>query len=65
MSPLPLETSADGVIRMLGTRVTLDPVWAAFNEAAEEIVQQYRFPWRMPSEITIGRWVSFRASTFS
>jgi uncharacterized protein (DUF433 family) len=40
---LPLETSADGVIRVLGTRVTLDAVWAAFSEGAtaEEIVQQY------------------------
>jgi len=40
---LPLETSADGVIRVRGTRVTLDTVWAAFNESAtaEEIVQQY------------------------
>lgn len=41
--PLPLETAADGVIRVRGTRVTLDTVWAAFNEGAtaEEIVQQY------------------------
>ncbi len=41
--PLPLETNADGVIRVRGTRVTLDTVWAAFNEGAtaEEIVQQY------------------------
>lgn len=40
--PLPLETSADGVIRVRGTRITLDTVWAAFNEGAtaEEIVQQ-------------------------
>lgn len=41
--PFPLETSADGVIRVRGTRVTVDTVWAAFNEGAtaEEIVQQY------------------------
>lgn len=41
--PLPLEASADGAIRVRGTRVTLDTVWAAFNEGAtaEEIVQQY------------------------
>jgi uncharacterized protein (DUF433 family) len=41
--PFPLETSADGVIRVRGTRVTLDTVWAAFNEGAtaDEIVQQY------------------------
>lgn len=40
---LPLETGADGVIRVRGTRVTLDTVWAAFDEGAtaEEIVQQY------------------------
>ena len=41
--PLPLETGPDGVIRVRGTRVTLDAVWAAFSEGAtaEEIVQQY------------------------
>ena len=38
-----LETGADGVIRVRGTRVTLDTVWDAFNEGAtaEEIAQQY------------------------
>ena len=41
--PLPLEMDADGVIRVGGTRVTLDTVVAVFNEGAtaEEIVQQY------------------------
>jgi uncharacterized protein (DUF433 family) len=41
--PFPLETSPDGVIRVRGTRVTLDTIWAAFQEGAtaEEIVQQY------------------------
>jgi uncharacterized protein (DUF433 family) len=41
--PVPLEVGADGLIRVRGTRVTLDTVWAAFNEGAtaEEIVQQY------------------------
>ena len=41
--PFPLETGSDGVIRVHGTRITLDTVWAAFNEGAtaEEIVQQY------------------------
>ena len=41
--PFPLETGTDGVIRVRGTRVTLDTVWAAFQEGAtaEEIVQQY------------------------
>ena len=40
---IPLETDADGVIRVGGTRVTLDTVVAAFNEGAtpEEIAQQY------------------------
>ena len=39
----PLETSPDGVIHVRGTRITLDTVWASFNEGAtaEEIVQQY------------------------
>ena len=40
---LPLHMDSDGVIRVRGTRVTLDTVWDAFNEGAtaEEIVQQY------------------------
>jgi uncharacterized protein (DUF433 family) len=40
---VPLETDADGVVRVGKTRVTLDTVVAAFNEGAtaEEIVQQY------------------------
>lgn len=41
--PIPLETDADGVVRVGGTRVTLDTIVAAFEEglSAEEIVQQY------------------------
>jgi uncharacterized protein (DUF433 family) len=41
--PLPLKTDADGIIRIGGTRVTLDTLVAAFNEGAtaEEIAQQY------------------------
>ena len=41
--PVPLKTDVDGVVRVGGTRVTLDTVVAAFNEgaAAEEIVYQY------------------------
>lgn len=41
--PVPLETGPDGVIHVRGTRITLDTVWAAFDEGAtaEEIVQQY------------------------
>ena len=40
---VPLAMGADGVIRVSGTRVTLDTVLAAFREGAtaEEIVQQY------------------------
>jgi len=41
--PVPLATGADGVIRVAGTRVTLDTVAHAFERGAtaEEIVQQY------------------------
>jgi uncharacterized protein (DUF433 family) len=39
----PLETDADGVVRVGKTRVTLDTIIAAFQEGAtaEEIAQQY------------------------
>lgn len=41
--PLPLEADAESVLRVGGTRVTLDTIVAAFREGAtpEEIVQQY------------------------
>lgn len=41
--PIPLRSDADGVIRVAGTRVTLDTVAYAFKHGAtaEEIVQQY------------------------
>ncbi len=41
--PIPLEMDADGVVRVGGTRVTLDTIVVAFDEGAtaEEIVQQY------------------------
>src|SRR5690349_3599670 len=41
--PVPLATNQDGVVRVGGTRVTLDTVVAAFEEGAtaEEIVLQY------------------------
>ncbi len=41
--PLPLTTDADGVVRVSGTRVTLDTIVAAFHDGAtpEEIAQQY------------------------
>jgi len=40
---VPVRTDADGVIRVGGTRVTLDTLVAAFEAGAtpEEIVQQY------------------------
>jgi uncharacterized protein (DUF433 family) len=40
---VPLAADADGVIRVAGTRVTLDTVAEAFEQGAtaEEIVQQY------------------------
>lgn len=40
---LPLETDADGVVRVGKTRVTLDTVILAFSDGAtaEEIAQQY------------------------
>lgn len=40
---LPLETDADGVVRVGETRVTLDTIIMAFTEGAtaEEIAQQY------------------------
>src|SRR4051794_38547514 len=41
--PLPMKQDLDGVLRVGGTRVTLDVVVEAFDEGAtpEEIVQQY------------------------
>lgn len=40
---IPIVTGSDGVIRVSGTRVTLDSILLAFNEGAtpEEIAQQY------------------------
>jgi uncharacterized protein (DUF433 family) len=41
--PVPLVQGTDGVMRVRGTRITLDTVFGAFREGAtpEEIVQQY------------------------
>lgn len=43
MEPVPLIPGSDGVIRVAGTRVTLDTVAYAFEQGAtaEEIAQQY------------------------
>jgi uncharacterized protein (DUF433 family) len=40
---VPVKADADGVVRVAGTRVTLDTIVAAFGEGAtaEEIAQQY------------------------
>lgn len=42
-TPIPLLADNKGVVRVSGTRVTLDTIVASFNEGttAEEIVQQY------------------------
>ena len=44
---VPVHTDADGVIRVGGTRVTLDTMIAAFETGAtaEEIAQQYPSVW--------------------
>jgi uncharacterized protein (DUF433 family) len=41
--PVPLRSDADGVIRVAGTRVTLDTIVAAFRQGAtaEQIAQDY------------------------
>jgi len=41
--PVPLETGHDGVVRVRGSRVTLDTIVAAYRRGAtaEEVVQQY------------------------
>ena|SRR5713226_8385980 len=41
--PIPLVADGDGVMRVRGTRVTLETILAAFDEGAtaEEIAQQY------------------------
>jgi len=41
--PIPLETGSHGVMRVRGTRVTVDTVWSAFTDGASagEIVRQY------------------------
>ena len=43
VDPVPLAADRDGVLRVGGTRVTLDTLVAAFREGAtaEEIAQQY------------------------
>ncbi len=42
-NPVPLEATAEGVIRVVGTRVTLDTIIAAFKQGGspESISEQY------------------------
>ena len=53
--PIPLETDADGVVRVGGTRVTLDTIVAAFTKGAtaEEILKPTRPLQRMTVK---GEW---------
>ena len=41
IEPVPIHTDADGIVRVAGTRVTLDTIVAAFDAGAtaEEIAQ--------------------------
>lgn len=43
VEPMPLQIDADGVVRVGGTRVTLDTIVVAFQQGAtaEEVAQQY------------------------
>jgi len=62
--PLPLLTDADGVVRIGGTRVTLDTLVEAFEDgaSAEEIAHQY--PSLRLSDVyaVIGYYLDNRAS---
>ncbi len=60
---IPLETDADGVVRVGGTRVTLDTVVAAFEEGAtaEEIVYQYPSLDLVDVYLVIGYYLQRRA----
>ena len=61
--PVPLETTEEGVIRVAGTRVTLDTVVAAFEQGAtaEEIVQQYPSLQLADAYAVIGYYLHHRA----
>lgn len=60
---VPLETDADGVIRVGGTRVRLDTVVFAYNEGAtpEEIVEQYPSLKLADVHVVIGYYLQHRA----
>jgi uncharacterized protein (DUF433 family) len=60
---VPLINDADGVVRVGGTRVTLDTVVAAFREGltAEEIVNQYPSLHLADVYLVIGYFLSHQA----
>ncbi len=60
---IPLETDTDGVVRVGGTRVTLDTVVAAFEQGAtaEEIVYQYPSLDLVDVYLVIGYYLQRRA----
>ena len=62
--PVPLAANQDGVVRVGGTRVTLDTVVAAFEEGAtaEEIVQQYPTLQLPDVYLVIGYYLRHRAA---
>jgi uncharacterized protein (DUF433 family) len=61
--PLPMVIDADGVIRIGGTRVTLDTVIAAFRDGmtAEAIVEQYPSLALADVYLVIGYFLSHQA----
>ena len=61
--PLPLQEMEDGVVRVGGTRVTLDTLVAAFEQGAtaEEIVQQYPSLHLADAYAVIGYYLHHRA----
>lgn len=63
-TPLPLTTDAAGVIRVGGTRVTLDTVISTFTRGAtpEEIVQQYPALDLADVYATLGYYLRHRAA---
>ena len=61
--PVPLQATEDGVVRVGGTRVTLDSVVTAFEEGAtaEEIVQQYPALRLADAYAVIGNYLGHRS----
>jgi uncharacterized protein (DUF433 family) len=61
--PVPLEKNADGVIRVGGTRVTLDTIVTVFEAGAtpEEIVQRYPSLYMADVYVAIGYYLRHRS----